>query len=192
MKNLKTRLTSLLNEELVFPDIKNLQQRGVADRIEDACNQIILKSFENVRLPKSNRTIEDIAVTENNIENLIDHKSSDVSRTFKMPNLVSITRLKKLTSPLYFNFVIYDSVKKEIINTFILNIYELNWEHLSIQNLGTGQLQIKNMKNFLDSPRTNLSEKEWKQRLQKEAIKFSKKLIRKTEKRIQEWDNWLV
>ena len=70
-----------------------------------------------------------------------------------------------------YNFIIYDSSKKEIIDTFALNVYELNWDHLKIQNLGKGQLQISNMVEFLKSPKTNLTREEWKDKLKEEAIK---------------------
>ena len=181
---LKTKLTSLLKENLKFPESKNLQQRGIADKLEEACNAIINENFEDVKPAKSRRSIEDI-----NIGNTyVDHKSSDAALDFKMPNLISIARLKKLDRDLIYNFIIYNSNTKEIIDTFALNVYELNWDHLQIENLGKGQLQISNMAKFLTSPKTNLTKEEWQARLKIEAIKFYKNLIKKTEKNITEWE----
>jgi hypothetical protein len=181
---LKTQLTSLLKQNLTFPESKNLQQRGIADKIEEACNAIINENFEDVKPAKSRRSIEDI-----NIGNAyVDHKSSDAALDFKMPNLISIARLKKLDRELIYNFIIYNSNTKEIIDTFALNVYELNWDHLQIENLGKGQLQISNMAKFLTSPKTTLTKEEWQTRLKIEAIKFYKNLIKKTEKNITEWE----
>ena len=89
-----------------------------------------------------------------------------------------------------YNFIVYDSNKKQIINTFALNVYELNWEHLKIQNLGKGQLQIANMVEFLKSPNTDLTKEQWLDKLKQEAIVFYKKVQRDAEKRQQEWQTY--
>jgi hypothetical protein len=104
-----------------------------------------------------------------------------------MPNLISIARLKKLDRPLLYNFVNYDSSKKQILNVVVMNVYELNWDHLKIQNLGTGQLQIKNMGKFMQSPKTNLTKEEWIERLYAEGAKFYDELIEKTKRRKKLW-----
>jgi len=104
-----------------------------------------------------------------------------------MPNLISIDRLKILKKPLLYNFVKYDSSQQKILDIIVLDVYELNWDHLSIQNLGAGQLQIKSMANFFESPKTSLTKDEWINRLEKEAVVFYKKLITKTENRMKKW-----
>lgn len=186
MYMIKNKLTKVLQKNLKFPESKNLQQRGIADKIEEACNVIIKESFENVTPAKSRRSIEDI-----NIGNAyVDHKSSDAALDFKMPNMISIDRLKKLDRDLYYNFIVYDSNQQKILKTFVLNVYELNWDHLKIQNLGKGQLQITNMATFLESPTTTLTKEEWIDRLKTEAIAFYKKVQRDAEKRQKEWASW--
>ena len=180
---IKTQLAEILNQNLKFPESKNLQQRGIADKIEDACNQLIKENFLDVTPARSNRSIEDI-----NIGNVyVDHKSSDAARDFKMPNLISIDRLRKLDRELIYNFIVYDSNKKTIVQTFALNVYDLNWEHLKIQNLGKGQLQISNMVKFLESPQTTLTRAQWLDRLKQEAIVFYKKVQVDARKRELEW-----
>ena len=106
-----------------------------------------------------------------------------------MPNLISIDRLIKLDKPLIYNFVKYDSDKKQILDIIVLDVYELNWDYLSIQNLGAGQLQIKNMVLFFSSPKTSLTKDEWVKKLEQEDVKFYNKLIDKTVKRKQKWMN---
>jgi hypothetical protein len=85
------------------------------------------------------------------------------------------------------DFIVYDSNKQEILDTFALNVYELNWDHLAIQNLGKGQLQIKDMKKFLESPTTTMTKEQWMSRLKTEAIAFYKKVQLDAEKRQKEW-----
>lgn len=182
---IKEKLEKDLKAKLGFPESKNLQQRGIADKIEDACNQIIKENFQGVQPAKSRRSIEDI-----NIGNTyVDHKTSDAALDFKMPNLISIDRLMKLDRQLIYNFVIYNSAEKKILDIFALEVYELNWDHLKIQNLGTGQLQITNMVEFLKSPKSNLTKEQWLQKLQEEAILFYEKLIEKTKARKKKWAN---
>ena len=107
---IKEQLEKCLKENLAFPESKNLQQRGIADKIEDACNVIIKENFKDVKDATSRRSIEDV-----NIGNTyVDHKTSDVALDFKMPNLISIDRLQKLDRELIYNFVIYDSAKKKL------------------------------------------------------------------------------
>jgi hypothetical protein len=172
-----------LSKKLTFPESSQLQHRGIADKIELQCNIILTESFPNAVPATSRRSIEDITIN----DCYVDHKTSDVTLKFKMPNLISIDRLSTLNKPLIFNFVKYDSVEKKILDIIVLDVYELNWDHLSIQNLGVGQLQIKNMVSFFESPRITLSKDEWVDRLRKEAVSFYSKLIIKTENRKNKW-----
>ena len=180
---IKNKLTEILTQQLTFPDSANLQQRGIADKIEDACNKIIQENFDDVAPARSNRSIEDITI--GNV--YVDHKSSDAARDFKMPNLISIDRLRKLDRHLIYNFIVYNSREKKIIKTFALDVYELNWDHLKIQNLGKGQLQIVNMNQFLESPQTTLTKDQWKDTLKQQAIAFYRKVQIDANKRENEW-----
>lgn len=184
---IKQQLNECIKQNLRFPDATNIQQRGIADKLEDACNVIIANKFGNMVKPaKSRRSIEDINIG----DTYVDHKSSDAALDFKMPNMISIDRLMKLDRTLIYNFIVYDSVKHLIIDTFAVNVYELNWQHLKIQNLGAGQLQIGNMVEFLKSPTSNMSVADWKARLRDEAIKFYERLEKKTQSRKNKWKQW--
>jgi len=180
---LKISIQKCLAAKLTFPESSQLQQRGIADKLELQCNIILTEAFTEVVPASSRRSIEDITV--NNC--YIDHKTSDTALKFKMPNLISIDRLKTLDKPLIYNFVKYDSIEKKIIDIVVMDVYELNWDHLSIQNLGVGQLQIKNMVTFFESPKTSLTKAEWIDRLGKEAVSFYAKLMVKTENRKKKW-----
>ena len=186
LQMIQSKLDNILIKHLSFPESTGLQQRGIADKIESDCNRIINEHFENVIPARSRKSTEDISIG----ETYVDHKTSDESLDFKMPNLISIEKLKKLENNLIYNFVIYNSKSKKIVKTFALNLYELNWDHLHIQNLGTGQLQINNMKEFLKSPKFTMTKEQWRERLQSEVIIFYERLIKKTTNRQQEWEKW--
>ena len=185
---MKHKLDELLKKNLKFPESSNIQQRGIADKIEVMCNDIIKTHFQDVKAARSRRSIEDISIG----NTYVDHKTSDESLNFKMPNLISIDRLMKLDRPLVYNFVLYNSETKSIVDNFSLDVYELNWKHLKIQNLGVGQLQISNMKNFLESPKTTMTKEEWLNTLRTESVEFYERLITKTQRRMKNWQTFNV
>jgi len=184
---LNRQITKVLKENLQFPESTNLQQRGIADKIEDQCAEVLKQNFEDVTPPRSRRSIEDVNVG----DVYVDIKTSDAALNFKMPNMISIDRLRKLDKDLIYSFVIYDSDKKAILDTFSLYVYELNWEHLAIQNLGKGQLQIKNMAEFLKSPTSNMTKDQWLSTLQEKAIDFYRKVQNDAMKRQAEWEKFV-
>jgi hypothetical protein len=169
-----------------------IDQRGIASVIEQNVIDVLTKTSLNVELSKSVKSMADITV--NNIP--IDIKSSDASKKFKMPNLISIDVLRKKVLDknisLIYLFVVYDSNQKKILNIFTRGITELNWDYLHIQNLGKGQLQIKNFQDFYNSldKKSKLTENAWKDKLRNESINFYKKLEKKTEQRIAGWTTW--
>jgi|TARA_B110000438_G_scaffold260542_1_gene270667 hypothetical protein len=169
-----------------------IDQRGIASVIEQNVIDVLSKTSLNIELSKSVKSMADITV--NNIP--IDIKASDASKKFKMPNLISIDVLRKKVLdknlPLIYLFVVYDSNQKKILNIFTRVITELNWDYLHIQNLGKGQLQIKNFEDFYNSldKKSKLTENAWKDKLRNESINFYKKLTKKTEKRIAGWKTW--
>jgi len=183
VSDIKNKIQRCLSTNLAFPESSGLQQRGIADKIEADCVEIIKSNFNNVKPARSRRSIEDVTVD----GCYVDVKTSDAALKFKMPNLISIDRLIKLDKPLYYVFVGYNSETKQITSISVLNVYELNWDHLQIQNLGVGQLQIKNMQNFMQACNTKLSQDKWIAKLKSEAVVFYDKLIKKTEARKKKW-----
>lgn len=187
------KLTKILKKNLQFPEGRlGEDQRSYAAVLENQANTIIQESLKfKVNEALSVKSLDDITID----ENFIDHKTTDESRGFKMPNMISIDRFyKKIImedKSLYYNFIVYNSEEKKLVDTFILNVFELNWEHLQMANIGKGQLQIKNMKNFLDSPTTNISKEEWITRFMQESISFQKKVQQVAKNRELLWEERL-
>ena len=116
----------------------------------------------------------------------IDTKSHDLNSEFSMPNLISIDRLAKFyktdTNYLLYIFIDYVTVDNitTIKNVLVKLVEELSWEILAIQNLGKGQLQIKNMNNellFIDANRVS-----WLSTLKSNAYIYYDKLIEKVKR----------
>lgn len=189
MKNI---INNILNNSIGKSfNTTNLQQRGVADVIEKyICEQIT--KIDNKELiierSKTKRSLEDVQIKNNQELYKIDIKTHDLNSDFSMPNLISVDRLKKFyendNNHLMYIIISYTTNNNitQIKNIEIRYIEELSWEILGIQNLGKGQLQIKNMNNELIFVEPN--REEWINTLKQNMIKFYKKQISKTQKLI--------
>jgi hypothetical protein len=191
MKNI---INNILNNSIGKSfNTTNLQQRGVADIIEKyICEQII--KIDNKELiieqSKTKKSLEDVQIKNNQELYKIDIKTHDLNSDFSMPNLISVDRLKKFyedeNNHLMYIIISYTTNNNitQIKNIEIRYIEELSWEILGIQNLGKGQLQIKNMNNELIFVEPN--REEWINTLKQNMIKFYKKQIIKTQKLIDD------
>jgi hypothetical protein len=177
----QAKFRKVLLDSLQYPDAPYGQygQRAIADILEAKANEVLNRYFDT-KPASSRRSIEDITVD----GCYVDHKTTDGALKFKMPNLISVDRLWNLERPLYYNFIIYDSSYKKVIDCMLLNVYQLNWDNLTIGNLGAGQLQISNMQKFLDNPKSDMTESEWREMLRSKMISFYSKLINKTQNRL--------
>ena len=114
--------------------------------------------------------------------------NSDLS----MPNLISISRIKKFyendRNLLLYVFVKYVSNNNviQILEVNVKKLEQLNWECLTIGNLGKGQLQITNMNEI--SFQTFMTRTDWMERLSYDVVIYYQKLIDKIKtKWIKEW-----
>ena len=161
--------TKVAIQEVVIPQLsltqvkRGLDQRGFASALEKQFTDISKDSFDDCKEASSVKSTDDITI--NGI--LVDFKSSDVDKKFKMPNLISIAVLKEkyYSEEILYSFVTYSSKQHKVLDSHLFYVWELPWEHLKIQNLGKGQLQIKNMKNFIDDigNLSTLSKDQWYQ-----------------------------
>jgi hypothetical protein len=195
INNIKDKLIELTKPLLNHTfNTKNLQQRGIADKIEYMfCETITTLSGDGlvVEQATSKRSMEDIQVVINGKTTKIDIKSHSLGSTFSMPNLVSVDRLRKFYSDsnnsLVYLFIDY-SVEGDtttIKNIEIKLVEELSWEMLAIQNLGKGQLQIKDMNSdliFIDADR-----EVWLNTLSEKTKSYYDKLIKKIEGYKKTW-----
>ncbi len=188
MTNIKTTIKEVVIPQLSLTQVKRgLDQRGFASALEKQFIDISKVNFDNCKEALSVKSTDDITI--NDI--LVDFKSSDVDKKFKMPNLISIAVLKEkyYSEEILYSFVTYSSKQHKVLDSYLFYIWELPWKHLKIQNLGKGQLQIKNMKNFIDDigNLSTLSKDQWYQEFINQGKIFYKDLIKKTEKRMEEW-----
>ena len=199
METIIKQIQEALNQEirLDYTVNKNLMQRGIADIIEQDVSKIILnlksriikESYE----AKSKRSIEDVGLITNDYDDVkIDIKTHDIESELSMPNLISIARLKKFYENDR-NLLVYVFVKYinhgnnvQVTQVRVKPIEQINWECLTIGNLGKGQLQITDMNKI--SFQNFMTRKDWMERLSYDAIIYYQKLIDKIQNNwIKEW-----
>jgi len=199
METIIKQLQEALDQEirLDYTVNKNLMQRGIADIIEQDVSEIILnlksriikESYE----AKSKRSIEDVGLITNDYDDVkIDIKTHDIESELSMPNLISIARLKKFYENDR-NLLVYVFVKYinhgnnvQVTQVRVRPIEQLNWECLTIGNLGKGQLQITDMNKV--SFQNFMTRKDWMERLSYDAVIYYQKLIDKIQNNwIKEW-----
>ena len=170
----------MLAEYKIYDIPSGAGQRSIADMIEnDIVDQIVEKG--GIR-PKSVRTIEDVSLN----DVLIDVKTRDLSREFSMPNLISVDRLKKNKDKeiayLFVDYIInpVDRMSAQPVNMEYRLIESISWDHLKIQNLGLGQLQLSNYKDGISKFKGTRDE--WFDELENQMSAFYTKQIAKFEK----------
>jgi hypothetical protein len=167
-----------------------IKQRGVADLVEDKTIKQCQLSFENVKEGRSKKSTEDMSFGEtlNSDSIWYDIKTHDVNGDFCMPNLISMDKIFKeiidVDRELFYWFQNYKLVdnKVTILEKKIIPYWKLELDNLGIGNLGTGQLQIKDMKNpYINE---NNTKEMFQDELVQMYISFLKKLQVKTLSRI--------
>ena len=163
-----------------YPITEGAGQRAIADMIENIFVEDIVDQGGDK--PQSVRTIEDVSLD----GVLIDIKTKDVNRSFSMPNLISIDRLRKnFDSTIRYVFVDYSVNDNEvnIVGVTTKDIHEITWECLAIQNLGLGQLQLTK---DIGSAVYDGTKHDWFDQLVSESYSFYEKTIAKFEKKKKE------
>ena len=195
IKQIQDSLDINLPKEIPYEG--SLMQRGIADIIEVMVSDIILnlkdQSIKESYEAKSKRSIEDVGLITTDYDDIkIDIKTHDSESDLSMPNLISISRIKKFyendKNLLLYVFVKYhtDNNSIQVSEVIVKSIEQIDWSCLTIGNLGKGQLQITNMNDI--SFNDFLSRKDWMERLSYDVIIYYRSLINKIEtKWIKEW-----
>lgn len=195
--NIKNHLTELITENLQdFDLVDGGQQRTIGDLVEKKVIEIILQNqnpiINEVKLSTGKKSMEDVSVVSDGVTYMLDPKSHNVDSEFSMPNLSSISRIKKL----------FDNDKKEMMYVFVdykidgqvvriedikvLYLWELDMSMLGIGALGKGQLQIKNLNKELVI--SDEGKQIWYGKLKTQVKEYLAKQIKKIEKQKKEWE----
>jgi hypothetical protein len=125
-------------------------QRAYADLLEEhACTQASLEHGSSYAKGRSVRSPEDFSL-DLGTRYLIDVKTRRLNTQFNMPNLISVDRLDRIlsdpTQDLWYWLIDYEVMpdgRCMVRYSEIRAVWSLPLDALAIQNLGKGQLQIK-------------------------------------------------
>lgn len=191
---------------LIEPKLKSLlnniysskSEKYIKSDIEYLITETLLKlnGFNNLNVFKSDniRSFENLEISLGNKLYKIDINTHDVNKVISLPSLMSIKRAKDFLSN-YDNFITYifvdykiiSETEFEIINIQVQSIESLDWSYLSIQNLGKGQLQMKNVSDKLTF-NNNISRREWLSILNQKGSEYYNNLLLKITEYKSKWE----
>lgn len=144
----------------------------------------------------------DLEVTIDDKFYFIDIKYQDINKTYSFPNMISIKKAKDILSDsnnnIIYIFVEYESFQDEIDIRFekhkidkirVQRIETLKWDYLYIQNIGKGQLQIKNMTKDEFHFNNDVTREEWLRILKQKGGEYYDNLMLKVVEYKTEWEN---
>lgn len=177
---------SLVNlEDIVQHDFAS--QRTSADQLEHAVRETLLAADPRFCGPVGVRAPGDI-LYQGDVLCHINIKTTDASKDFHMPNLISADNLWKIFAKgesFYLLRIIHRS--GQIISKDFHDIRDIDWSNLQLGALGSGQIQIKNGLNpIVPNPG---SRDEWMTQWKHKMIKFYDNELVKINKRLIKWSS---
>lgn len=196
---MKSAATGLLGSTVIAG--ARAMQRGIADVIEGFVAEAITDELRHdtavsTHAARGKKSVEDFSVHFRDQDVWVDVKSKNLRGSFSMPNLISIKRLWNIfqspTESLMFLFVGYTivdpSVGKIRIDTIsCVPAEDMNPEYLQIQNLGLGQLQLKNNA-CIEELVSQASQGELARKLPDMAAAFHNRQMGKIQREIDFWN----
>jgi len=187
---------------LIKDSIKHLQDGEfittptINNQIESECHEHIKMkmNINNIRNTLDIKTDEDNQIIYEEDIFRIFIKIRDINKGFVLPSLLSIDKIKKFIlnehNHIIFIFINYEKTETNTIikNIDVHPIQAIDWNNLSIQNIGKGQLNITTP----SKPMTfneNFTKKEWMAELKKQVIAYYNRLILKITEYRTEWED---
>lgn len=182
---IKEKLSDLLDKQIIVVD-----GASAVKSLEQVCYDRI-RTIENCTFT-NNDGDTDILMLDNIFK--VGVKLFDsVTNNVLVSNLMSIDRVRKVlqqeTNHIIYIFVGYklDVNDLTITHLHINNIENINWDCLTIQNLGKGQLQMKNNSEPITF-KEDVNRKDWLDELKKQAISYYDKMILKITEYKIDWE----
>jgi hypothetical protein len=145
-----------------------------------------IRVYENIGI----KSLSDIDIIDdiNSINYYISIKYQHIDNVFSVPNLISIRKAKEILSDpnnnLIYIFVYHN--ERDIIDIKVQKLESFDWNYLYIQNIGQGQLQVKNTNDNIFND--NISRNEWLLSLKTNAIKYYDNLLLKIIEYKTKWE----
>jgi len=188
INEIKTVLNSLYG---ILYDIN--EPSDIIPSLTKQCVDKILKIDEE-SLIIEHKDFGDIEIKYDDVFYKINIKTQNTSKTYSFPNLISINRARdfliKPDNNLIYIFIEYEQIDStaKIIKIRVQKIESLDWSYLYIQNLGKGQLQIKNMTQEEFKFNNDVTRQEWLEILKKKGCEYYDNLMLKVVEYKTEWE----
>jgi hypothetical protein len=159
--------------------------RTSADQIEHAVRNKLLESNERFNPPASARSSGDV-LYQGDVLCHINIKSTDTSKQFHMPNLISANSLKRILDRgerYYLLRVLHNGGR--ILSKEAWDIRDISWQHLQIGALGAGQIQIRN--GLIPLTKHDGSKEQWSAEWHSRMVSYYENEMRKAQKRMSQW-----
>ena len=187
MHEIKKSLNTLINKQQVVMEISDV----ISIIVKLCTDNIIGIQEEDIKV--EHKDFGDIEICHKDTFYKINIKTQNVDKTYSFPNLISIKKAKDILTN-YNNHIVYVFVEYEyndnklkIINIRVQNIESLDWSYLYIQNLGKGQLQIKNMSKDEFKFKSDVTRIQWLNILKEKGIEYYDSLMLKVVEYKTEW-----
>lgn len=161
--------------------------RTSADQIEHAVRNKLLESNDRFSPPVSARSSGDV-LYQGDVLCHINIKSTDTSKQFHMPNLISANSLKRILDRgerYYLVRILHDN--GQIQQKEAWDIRDIDWQHLQIGALGAGQIQIRN--GLIPLTKHLGTRNEWIEQWRLMMVSYYDREISKAQRRISEWNH---
>lgn len=145
-----------------------------------------------VYMSMTKRSQFDIEIKNDDKHYMFDIKVYNENSSSSVSNLMSINRIKNTlenNSEIYFIFIKH--VDGVITDIQLQPIYSLKWSYILIQNLGKGQMQIKNLSNYT-SYDTFKTKEIWLSEFKDRVLTYYDKLILKITENKSDWKDAFV
>lgn len=159
--------------------------RTSADQIEHSVRTMLLESDPGFKPPTSARSSGDVLYS-GDVLCHINIKSTDTSKQFHMPNLISANSLRRIHQRgerYYLIRILHRG--GTILSKEAWDIMDIDWKHLQIGALGAGQIQIKD--GMVPLTKYHGTKDEWITEWQRIMAAFYRKEISKANRRLMEW-----
>lgn len=116
----------------------------------------------------------------------INIKSTDTSKQFHMPNLISANSLKRILDrgELYYLVrILHDGGR--ILSKEAWDIRDIGWEHMQVSALGAGQIQIRN--GLIPLTKHAGTRQDWLDQWNRTMVAYYQKEISKAKRRMAVW-----
>lgn len=193
MNNIIEDIKSILNKHIMIYDFT--YNYDTINTFKKMINDSISTFYkDNTDIDVNLFNIGDIEIKYKDYLFIFSIRIQDINKTYGFPNMLSIKKAKDILSDnnkyLFYIFIEYEELnnKIKIDNINLQKIESLDWSYLYIQNIGRGQLQVKNISRTEFIFNNDMTRNDWLKSLNERGSEYYDNLILKVVEYKTEWE----